>query len=158
MQLLLQAGLSSWAGAAGLLLLLSPRHPAHLLPLPRLPGHLTPCQDRNLHRAGGPHGPRPHHSCHPLLHPHQETFSSSQLSFIILIIWPDFSRLARADICKSDEEESWSRRPVQYRDLTSFTTPGPSRASYKITINQSTSDLDDADLQLPEEVEEKTKF
>ena len=50
-----------------------------------------------------------------------------------------------------------SRRPVQYRDLGSFTTPGPSRASYKITINQSHSELDEADLQL-QEPEEKTKF
>ena len=50
-----------------------------------------------------------------------------------------------------------SRRPVQYRDLGSFTTPEPSRASYKITINQSHSELDEADLQL-QESEEKTKF
>jgi len=49
------------------------------------------------------------------------------------------------------------RRPVQYRDLTEYTST-PSRASYKITINQSASDLDtESDLHL-QEVEEKTKF
>ena len=71
-----------------------------------------------------------------------------------------------------------SRRPVQYRDLTDYThshaaTPNRSgyrtlcphcnrisfRASYKITINQSHSELDtEAELQLQENLEEKTKF
>jgi len=49
------------------------------------------------------------------------------------------------------------RRPVQYRDLSAFSAPGTNRASYKITINQSHSELDEAGLARAEE-EEKTKF
>ena len=52
-----------------------------------------------------------------------------------------------------------ARKPL-YSDLAALSqqnTSSLSRASYKITINQSHSELDEADLQL-QEPEEKTKF
>ena len=150
----------------------SPGLRGHVLYRSRVALHLAPRQDRDLHRADRAHRAWPHHRCYALLHRYKVMF-----------------KMFKVFVFSFDNKIIFSRRPVQYRDLTDYThshsaTPNRSteniiwstflnhplvnhdqllksmfRASYKITINQSHSELDtEAELQLPENLEEKTKF
>ena len=87
----------------------------------RVARHVAPRQDRHLRGPGGPDGAGAHYRGHPVLHRYKVT------------------RHAKVDT----NTLSCCRRPVQYRDLTDYshsslhsTVATPSRASYKITINQ----------------------
>ena len=88
----------------------------------RVARHVAPRQDRHVRGSGGPDRAGAHYRGHPVLHCYKVTRYNRKVD---------------------TNTVSLCRRPVQYRDLTDYshsslhsTVATPSRASYKITINQ----------------------